>query len=60
MPILEHRPIGLEGVDEMLEHAARRGGVPEDSFRLLPVGQDGCSSNSAPTRARMRAMPRRR
>ena len=38
MPILEHRPIGLEGVDEMLEHAARRGGVPEDSFQLLPVG----------------------
>jgi FAD/FMN-containing dehydrogenase/Fe-S oxidoreductase len=38
MPILEHRPIGLEGVDEMLEHAARRGGVPEENLRLLPAG----------------------
>src|SRR4029453_9899102 len=39
MPILEHRPIGLEGVDEMLARAARHGGVPEENFRLLPPGR---------------------
>jgi len=38
MPILDHRPIGLEGVDDMLARAARQSGVPEENFRLLPPG----------------------
>ena len=39
LPILEHRPIGLEAVDEMLSKAARHSGIPDDTLRLLPPGR---------------------
>lgn len=37
--ILEHRPIGLEGVDEMLIRSGAHSGVHADNLRLLPEGR---------------------
>jgi FAD/FMN-containing dehydrogenase/Fe-S oxidoreductase len=36
--LLEHHPIGLEGVDEMLVREDIRSGVPPGRLRLLPAG----------------------
>ncbi|MFL6279904.1 MAG: FAD-binding and (Fe-S)-binding domain-containing protein [Vicinamibacterales bacterium] len=36
--ILEHRPMGLEGVDEMLIRSGRHSGVHAENLRLLPDG----------------------
>ena len=36
--ILEHRPTGLEGVDEMLIRSGRHSGVHAENLRLLPDG----------------------
>ena len=38
-PILEHRPIGLEGVDEMLIRSGAHSGLHADNLRLLPRGR---------------------
>jgi FAD/FMN-containing dehydrogenase/Fe-S oxidoreductase len=38
-PILEHRPIGLEGVDEMLIRSGAHSGVRGENLRLLPGGR---------------------
>jgi FAD/FMN-containing dehydrogenase/Fe-S oxidoreductase len=37
--ILEHRPIGLEGVDEMLIRSGIHSGLHADNLRLLPEGR---------------------
>jgi len=37
--ILEHRPIGLEGVDEMLIRSGIHSGLHADNLRLLPDGR---------------------
>ena len=37
--ILEHRPIGLEGVDEMLIRSGAHSGLHADNLRLLPPGR---------------------
>jgi FAD/FMN-containing dehydrogenase/Fe-S oxidoreductase len=36
--IMEHRPIGLEGFDDIMVNAARRKGVNFDALALLPEG----------------------
>src|ERR1700733_8829770 len=36
--IMEHRPIGLEGFDDIMVNAARRKGVNLDALALLPEG----------------------
>src|SRR5207253_1091770 len=36
--ILEHHPMGLEGVDEMLIRSGRHSGVHAENLRLLPDG----------------------
>ena len=36
--ILEHRPVGLEGMDDMLVRDLRRIGVPKEETDLLPAG----------------------
>jgi len=37
--ILEHHPIGLEGVDEMLIRSGAHSGLHPDNLRLLPAGR---------------------
>ncbi len=37
--ILEHHPMGLEGVDEMLIRSGRHSGVQAENLRLLPAGR---------------------
>ena len=37
--LLEYRPIGLEGVDEMLVREGLRSGIRKDRLRLLPAGR---------------------
>ena len=41
-PIIDHHPIGLEGVDDILIRTGRHSGVHDDALRLLPRGSRGC------------------
>jgi FAD/FMN-containing dehydrogenase/Fe-S oxidoreductase len=36
--IMEHRPIGLEGFDDVVVHASRRKGVNREALAMLPEG----------------------
>ena len=36
--IMEHRPIGLEGFDDMIVNASRRMGLNPEGLSLLPEG----------------------
>ena len=48
--IMSYKPIGLEGIDELLVEFSRRKGINAEGIALLPQGAAGSSPSSEPTR----------
>ena len=52
LEVLAHKPIGLEGIDDVLVEGMKKKRLHLREVELLPAGRAGCSSSSAARTAR--------